>query len=354
MKIKLQKAKYIYNLCSKRHKEGHLSTFRQILEIGWLHVTRGVGYSKYHFAEMWRKDASWDYKTGFLSHHDYVSKIHEINQRKFHGLTQFKPTEKAFFKLFHIPCVKYIGTLNAEWGMTSDGKDLQTKDDLENLLNLQVGKSICFKLLQGDGGRGFKIFSISREKNETRIRHISNEQEYSPDELFRMLQDESQGGWLLEEFIVQHPVLSALNPRSINTVRMYVFQDSNGKISVPGAFLRIGREDSLTDNSTGGGLVSKIDFSTGTLQQTCEWSPEMNYMPQHPDHKARIEGVVVPFWQDAVTLGKKTLSVLPQTRFVGLDIAITPEGPLMVEVNVQPDSDGLSFVGIQTANLFNS
>ncbi|NOZ42328.1 MAG: hypothetical protein GXP02_04060, partial [Alphaproteobacteria bacterium] len=135
---------------------------------------------------------------------------------------------------------------------------------------------------------------------------------------------------------------------------MYVFQDKNGTTRVQGAFLRIGRQSCLVDNSASGGLVSRIDPETGQLHQACGWSPALAFSPVHPDHGARIGAVILPFWQQARALGMRTLRVLPGTRFAGLDIAIIESGPVMVEVNIQPSSNGLSFMKIPTARIFNS
>jgi len=354
VRSKLQKIKYVFHLCQERQRQGHLSAFRQILEIAWLQLTRGVGYSKYHFADMWHRDATWDYKTGFLSHRNFIKKVHEINERKYHGITQYKPFEKAFFQFFNINHAQYVGLLNEDLGVDSNKSPLQTAQDLEKLLALNVGEKICFKLIEGDGGKGFKAYEIFAREQNIYARHLSDKHEYTAKELFSLLTEETDEGWLLEKYIVQHPTMKALNPSSINTIRMYVFEDKTGKIKVLGSFLRIGGGGSLIDNTSGGGLVCRIDHKSGQLHQACRWTAELLFRPTHPDHGARIEGENIPFWEEAKALGKKTLLSLPGTRFVGLDVAITPEGPLIVEINVQPDSDGLSFVYIQTANIFNT
>lgn len=354
IRSRIEKIKYVLYLCRLHHRQGHLSVIRQLMEILWLQTTRGIGYSKYHYAQMWHRDASWDYKTSFLSQRDFVKKIHEINKRKYHGVTQFKPLEKSFFQIFNIPSAEYVGTFNKQWGITSNGKPLQTEANMKDVLRQYIGEKICFKLIEGDGGKGFKAYLILKKEGDTHLRHLSSGDEFSISELFNLLEEESPAGWLLEKYIDQHPTLKALNPSSTNTIRLYVFQDKNNILHVLNSYFRVGREHSLIDNNSAGGLVCRIDHDTGRLQRACQWSPELHSMCNHPDHGIQIEGTIIPFWTDAMELGKKTLSVLPETRFIGLDIAITENGPIIVEVNVQPASDGLSFTQIQTARVFNS
>ena len=98
--MNLKKIPYIVELCNKRARQGHLSVYRQLLEIAILQATRGIGYDVYHYAGMWDKEAKWDYKNSFLSYKDYGKKVYQLNERKFHGMSQYKPYEKAFFNLF--------------------------------------------------------------------------------------------------------------------------------------------------------------------------------------------------------------------------------------------------------------
>lgn len=354
MKTKFKKIQYVYTLCHTRAKQGHLSTFRQILEIAYLQIVHGFGYSLYHFAGMWDKDASWDYKTSFLSQKKYAHKVHELNERKYHGVTQYKPFEKAFFKLFGIPTGTYIGTLNTVWGRTANGQNLRTCEDLHNLLDHYVGSIVCFKLFEGAGGLGFKAFDIIKEENKIQACLLPNREKFDLESLLNKLLDENQTGWVLEEYIEQHATISAINPSSVNTIRLYVFQDKQGHVRVLGGFLRIGRQGSMIDNTSAGGMRCRIDIETGILGKVTEKDPMMRATSQHPDHGSQVEGVSIPFWNEAMELGIKTLTVLPKTRFAGFDVAITPEGPVMVEVNIQPDVDGLCFLKIPAAKVFNS
>ncbi|MCF8475004.1 MAG: hypothetical protein K9G26_09930 [Emcibacter sp.] len=351
MTTTIQKFIKVYKLCQKRAKQDHLSTFRQIAEISWFQLTRGFGYSTYHYAEMWHKSKSWDYKTGFLSRKNYIKRIYALNERKFQGITQYKLYEKAVFNLFKIPSADYVGTLNEAWGINSLGGNLRNPHDLDDLLKNHLGERLCFKLLEGSGGEGFKAFDITKKDGNLYACHISSKMEYDVEDLFQLLMGEDRRGWLIEKYISQHPVLKSLNATSVNTIRMYVLEDQTGDVTVLGGFLRIGRGGSLVDNSSAGGMVSKIDMQTGALQKICFFTPEHPSHATHPDHGAQVLGVIVPFWSEAKQIGIKTLKLLTNTRFAGFDITITEQGPLIVEINIQPDIEGLCFMQIRADNV---
>ncbi|WP_339865209.1 sugar-transfer associated ATP-grasp domain-containing protein [Paremcibacter congregatus] len=354
MKTKFKKIQYVYYVCKKRAQQGQLSVARQFLEIAWLQATQGFGYALYHLAGMWDKESSWAYKNSFLSQKKYAKKISEINLRKYHGLTQYKPTEKAIFEFFGIPTGKYIGVLNPIWGKTKEGKTFCSSNDMQELLKSYIDVKICFKIFEGAGGKGFKAFHIRKENGAIMAYSLSHGEKYLLSDLYQMLLSENPAGWVVEEYITQHSALSEMNPSSVNTIRMYVFQDIEGAVHVLGGFLRIGRQGSIVDNTSVGGLISAIDLKTGRLEAACIVTPELQSMARHPDHESQIEGIFLPFWEDAKELGVKTITILPNTRFAGLDIAITPNGPAMVEVNIQPDVDGLCYLKIPIAKVFNT
>ncbi|WP_417623447.1 sugar-transfer associated ATP-grasp domain-containing protein [Paremcibacter congregatus] len=354
IKTKIQKIKYVYYICNKRAQQGQLSVLRQLLEITWLQATQGIGYALYHLAGMWDKEASWTYKNSFLSQKEYVKNIRKINLRKYHGLTQYKPIEKAIFKFFGIPTGTYIGTLNNFWGRTAEGDNLRNCGDMRKLFEKYINTTICFKIFEGAGGKGFKAFQIRKENGAIQAFSLPYDEKHQLPDLYQALLSENPDGWVLEEYITQHSTLAALNPSSVNTIRMYVFQDRKGIVRVLGGFLRIGRKNSIVDNTSAGGIMSSIDLEKGVLNAASIVTPELHSMSRHPDHKSQIEGISLPFWREAKELGIKTLTILPNTRFAGLDIAITPNGPVMVEVNIQPDVDGLCYLKIPVARIFNS
>ena len=46
----------------------------------------------------------------------------------------------------------------------------------------------------------------------------------------------------------------------------------------------------------------------------------------------------LPFWEQVKALAESCLASFPRLCFAGLDIAISPTGPVVVELNVQPKS----------------
>ena len=69
--------------------------------------------------------------------------------------------------------------------------------------------------------------------------------------------------FLVQEAVHQHPMISALNPTSVNTLRMVTYR-SGMEILLVYAVIRIGRKGQVIDNQSTGGISTKIN-PDGTL-----------------------------------------------------------------------------------------
>jgi hypothetical protein len=150
---------------------------------------------------------------------------------------------------------------------------------------------------------------------------------------------------------VQHEVLSKLNPTSVNTLRLWIRQNDDSTATVLLGFLRIGRSGAIVDNAGSGGMVTPVDLQSGVLRPAMNYSPERPTFSVHPDHGARIEGIRLPFFDDALALARSCVIAFPHIRFAGVDVAIAPDGPKMIELNVSPDLTNAAVVGFPSKGL---
>ncbi len=144
---------------------------------------------------------------------------------------------------------------------------------------------------------------------------------------------QSIGAGVVEDVIVQHPDMAALYPGSINTLRMVTL--NNGKaVTLVLAICRIGNGDRV-DNFLHGGVMTRIDVDTGKLKYVCV-DQNNNTYETHPITGVPFVGYPIPMWRECVELAKKAAEVVPQVGYVGWDLAVTPDGPVLVEGNEFP------------------
>jgi len=137
-------------------------------------------------------------------------------------------------------------------------------------------------------------------------------------------------GGVLEECINQVVEMSDFHPQSVNTVRLSVIRLPN-RVVIFEPFMRIGRGGSCVDNAGAGGLIAAIDSDTGKVI-ACGDEMGRTY-EYHPDTGKKIIGFTVPMWKEACQLGRELAEIVPTTRYIGWDIALTKKGWDVVEGN---------------------
>ena len=134
--------------------------------------------------------------------------------------------------------------------------------------------------------------------------------------------------YLFERQIEQHPVIAQFNASSVNTCRILTYKNKAVACGI-----RFGREGSFIDNAAKGGLVVSVDMQTGLMgAYGLRWYDATKYY-EHPDSHVAFKDVAVPFWKEMVEAVERTSCMLPYYSSVGFDVACTPTGPVIIEVN---------------------
>jgi hypothetical protein len=137
---------------------------------------------------------------------------------------------------------------------------------------------------------------------------------------------------LLEEYVVQHPALMTLSPSGLNTVRIFT-QLHDSRVEFLGARLRVS-VNSPVDNMAAGNIAAPIDIDSGVVNGPGVYSditkPEVSV---HPVTGIPIEGFSIPHWELVKEISRKAALHNTENRSIGWDIAITQEGPELIEGN---------------------
>ena len=146
------------------------------------------------------------------------------------------------------------------------------------------------------------------------------------------LREKYGGSFLMEAVIVQHPALSAVNPSSVNTIR-YIAARHGDAVAPVGAGLRVGGSGQFVDNFHHGGVAYPLDLDSGIVTGA---GIDLDGHPilRHPTTGHIMPGLQVPCWDEVTELVRRAAVVVPHIGYVGWDIAITPDGPELIEGNV--------------------
>lgn len=171
-------------------------------------------------------------------------------------------------------------------------------------------------------GTGFKKFSV--------MNGITSEGD-TLDHMFCSY----KSNFIVQKAVHQHEKLNALNPSSINTLRIFTYR-SGMEILVLYTVLRIGRLGRVTDNETAGGMSVRIN-KDGTLAKYA-YSKPGDDMIEKTDSGVVLEGYTIPSYSKAIEAVKSAHLLLPYFDLIGWDISINTDGdPVLIEWNTQPD-----------------
>lgn len=143
---------------------------------------------------------------------------------------------------------------------------------------------------------------------------------------------------ILEEVLPQHEAMARLHPQSVNTLRIVTDRVRGDDIRVAYIVVKIGTGGGHCDNSGQGGVICRVDAESGTI---CSVATDdyFHVYETHPDTGVVFRGYPIPMLNEAIDMAKKAALVVPQLRHVGWDVAITPDGPAIIEGNEYPGTD---------------
>lgn len=138
---------------------------------------------------------------------------------------------------------------------------------------------------------------------------------------------------LLQPCLVNHPQLAPVAPDSLSTVRLITGRRPSGQVQVIIATLRIAPAGAAADNFSAGGWAAPIALTDGRLGPAVCKRALSEALRVQPRTGAVLADTRVPDWpqvQDTAVSGHRSLSGFV---FLAWDIAITPDGPAVIEVN---------------------
>ena len=226
--------------------------------------------------------------------------------------------DKNMAEIF-LPDVKHPMTVlkNMNGYFYIDGKAVTREEAITHCQNLDEVIIKPSLGTHGDGARKLKV--------ENGITNINGK---SIGEIF----DSYKENYCIQGFICQHERMRALNPTSVNTIRVLTYR-SGMEIIVLYTVIRIGRIGKEIDNESAGG-ISTVIYRDGKLGKYAYGDPGIDKV-EYTDTGILLEGYEIPSYQKVVETVKRLHYNLPFFNLVGWDMAVGEDGePILVEWNV--------------------
>ena len=177
-------------------------------------------------------------------------------------------------------------------------------------------KKIIYKPISGNRGIGISVFDIDSS---------------NIDDVYEKIRKLPLG--VVEGFVVQHPQMSVLSVNAVNTVRIVtLYNKAYGDMDIAYAGIRIGGGESVVDNFHSGGIVAGINLETGEvvtdgIDLSCN-------IYKTTSTGVAVKGFMIPYFSEALDMVRDAGKDLE--GYLGWDIAISENGPVLIEANTMP------------------
>ncbi len=202
--------------------------------------------------------------------------------------------------------------------------------ELEKVLHQYT--SFVIKPASGSGGNGIMV--ISDRQDDTwisvsgKVYTFEDIKKHIADIVFGVYSFSMNDTAIIEERIVQNDLITRLSPQGLADIRVITFRGENVK-----AMLRIATIASEgRANLHQGGIGVAIDLETG---RTFSAQIKGENISHHPDTGVSLLDVEIPLWETLLRLSEATSKVIP-LEYLGIDIALSKKGPVVLEVNARP------------------
>ena len=182
--------------------------------------------------------------------------------------------------------------------------------------------NVIIKPAMDKHGNGVRLVSV--KNGITNLNGISVEQLFC----------QYKQNFLIQERVKQHKSLAALNPTSVNTMRILTYR-SEMEVLIVYSVIRIGRSGQVIDNQCAGGISTTIT-KEGKLGKVAFGGYSTDDITK-TDTGIVLDGYQLPSYDKAIAFVKRLHMKLPYFNIIGWDVSIGEDGePILIEYNTHP------------------
>lgn len=293
-----KKAKLFLKIVKKETGRSAITITADIILSSMKYNISILEYFQFHFYKLKEEERRNYAGTGFMYEYQLI-----MNPKEYRSVLE----NKLDF------LVKYKEFIRHSYASLSDLES----DSLiaEKILCNKSGK-VVLKNSYGQCGNGIEVISTSLLNQTLLVEKLRK-----------------SGNDFAEEFVVQHTLLMQLSSSGLNTIRIITQINEHGKVDFIAARLRI-TINSLVDNLAAGNIAAPVDLETGIVNGPGVYSDITKKSELvHPVTNIPIIGFQIPFWHETVQMITQAALIEIGNRSVGWDIAITEDGPELIEGN---------------------
>ena len=310
-----------------------------ILDYLSLYRKKGITTDEYYFFEVEKADTG--FRDSFLGLNEQRFYLDYLNPIKYYSLARNKylthklldntGARKSVLFCYYQPEARFV--VNDECA--------SSLDEVLRILKHKLVRSCVIKTTESSHGDNVLVVNSINYQEQDAVLTCFNGEALALSAIL------GQDALVFESIVRQTKQFASFNESSVNTIRFMTTLWPDGSAKVIATFIKVGRAGRCVDNAGGGGNVDAcIDLETGKIHNVIQFdgwrkTKEIDY---HPDNGSLLEGVIVDNWDSVKAEVIKYQLAFPYCKAAGWDIAITDDGPVIIEVNDFWDRTGQYFI----------
>jgi len=257
-----------------------------------------------------------------------LSYIYPSNHRQHFPVADNKLLTKALLKESNVTMPRTLATYDSFYELNSLADDLARHGDF------------VIKPARGSGGGGIIVF-IDRQQSHWitpggKRFTLDDIKKHITDIIFGIYSFGLNDVAIIEQRITQHPGITRLSPYGLADLRLITYRHH--------PILCMARIPTVASDGKAnlhqGAVGLGIDMDTGITRHAILQEKDITH---HPDTGKPLLEQQIPYWSRVIEMSHTAAGRAP-LKYLGIDISISDNGPVLLEINVRP---GLQ---IQNAN----
>ncbi len=268
---------------------------------------------------------STEERSRFISNDLHWPITHACNNQAWAGTAEDKLVAATLLQTGEVTVPDSIAILGKTARLFPGLEVIHSEKALRRLLAQYKGESLFCKII--DGMVSFGAFRIDGW-DDSHVTCVGHPPMSYAEFLSEFVADNA---YVVQRRLDNHadlaPYTSALaTVRMVNMVRA-------DDVFCPMAVIKLPQGDNIADAFwRPGNLACDIDPETGRVQTVALRGVETEFLKDHPSVEG-LMGLQLPFWSELRALNERAARIFAPIRYQSTDIAITPDGPVVVELN---------------------
>ncbi len=309
--------------------------------LDYLELYRTKGLTKDEYYDFGFEKQNTDFRESFLGLNEQRYYLDYLNPVKYYSLARNKycahkmldetGVRKSVLYCYYQPEARFI----------SSDECTSSLDEVLKVLKSKDVHSCVIKTTESSHGDNVRVIKDISYQEQDAVLVCYDDQELMLSSVL------GQDALIFESTIHQTKQFAAFNGSSVNTVRFMTTLWPDGTAKVIATWFKVGRAGKCVDNAGSGGNVdAAVDLETGKIYNVVQFDGWRNTkeINCHPDSGNLINGVVIENWEEIKAEVIRFQQAFPYCKAAGWDIAITDDGPVIIEVNDFWDRTGQYFI----------